>query len=77
MSRQVVLFKAEGKLFHGGDYNQRSDRDKSVVSLSPKLAKGHLDPEYQCLRAIVGKDIDYHQVGVYDVRFTQAVQNFL
>jgi len=76
MSQQVVLFKEEGKLFHGGDYNQRSDRDKSAVSLSRKLAKGRLDPEHQCLKAIVGEDIDYQEVGVCDARFTQAVQQF-
>jgi len=74
MSQQVVLFKEEGKLFHGGDYHQRSDRDKSAVYLSQKLAKGRLDPEYHCRKAIVGKDIDYQQVGVCDARFTQAVQ---
>lgn len=76
MTQQVVLFKEEGELFHGGDYNQRSDRDKSAVSLSRKLAKGLLDPEYYCLKAIVGEDIDYQQVGICDARFTQAMQQF-
>ena len=76
MSQQVVLFKEVGKLLHGGSYDQRSDRDNSTVSLSPKLAKGLFDSEYHCLKAVIGKDINYQQVGVYDARLTQAVPHF-
>ena len=76
MSQQVVLFKANGDLYHGGKYDQQSDRDSSTVSLSPKLAKGRLDSEYYCLKAIVGKDINYQQVGVYDSRLNQEVPYF-
>lgn len=76
MSQQLVLFKEPGKLFHGGDYDQQSDRDKSTVSLSRKLAKGLLDTEYHCLKAIIGKDVFYQQVGVYDERLIQAVPDF-
>jgi len=76
MSQQVVLFNESGQLFHGGDYDQRFDRENSSVSLSRKLAKGVLDTEYYCLKAVVGKDVSYQKVGVFDERFTQAIPNF-
>ncbi len=64
MSTSVVLFKEDGSLLHGGDYQNAEDRDKSTVSLSKKLAKGKKDPDYHCLKALVNKDLLYSSLGV-------------
>lgn len=73
MSQSVVLFKGEN-LLHGGDYQNQSDRERSTVSLSRKLAKGKLDTDYHCLKATVGKDISYSSLGVFDSRLQQTLE---
>lgn len=66
LSQSVVLFTLDGNLLHGGDYKEQQDREKSTVSLSNKLAKGKKDPDNYCLKAVIGKDILYSELGVYD-----------
>jgi len=74
LSQTVVLFKAKGILWHGGEYVEQKDREKNTVSLSRKLAKGKKDDDYYCLKAIVGSDIFYSELGVFDERLQQDVQ---
>ncbi|MBN0989526.1 CRISPR-associated helicase/endonuclease Cas3 [Amphritea pacifica] len=63
MSVSVVLFNEEGELLHGGDFNDQQDRERSLISLAPKHARGQKCPEYYCHKAIVGKDIYYNELG--------------
>ncbi|PHS69651.1 MAG: CRISPR-associated helicase/endonuclease Cas3 [Cycloclasticus sp.] len=65
MSLSVVLFNEDG-LLHGGDYDTQADREDSTVSLSRKYAKGSLDTDLHCLKAVVGRDISYCALGVFD-----------
>ena len=64
MSATVVLLTPEGNLLHGGDINERLDRENSTVALAKKHAKGVIDPTYYCHLAQVGRDIIYNQMGV-------------
>ena len=64
MSGSVVLINTQGELWHGGDYNEQQDREKSTVSLAKKHVKGSLDEMFYCTKAIVGKDINYTNLGV-------------
>jgi CRISPR-associated endonuclease/helicase Cas3 len=64
MSGSVVLINTQGELWHGGDYNEQQDREKSTVSLAKKHVKGSLDEIFHCTKAIVGKDINYNDLGV-------------
>jgi CRISPR-associated endonuclease/helicase Cas3 len=64
MSGSVVLMKSQGELWHGGDYNEQQDREKSTVSLAKKHVKGSLDETFYCTKGIVGKDINYTKLGV-------------
>ena len=66
MSQSVVLFNSDGKLLHGGSYEEQQDREKSTVSLSNKLTKGKKDPDNYCFKAIIGKDVLYSELGVCD-----------
>lgn len=63
MSATVVLFNEEGNLLHGGDFNEQQDRERSTIALAKKYAKGQKDERYYCLKAIVGKDITYTEIG--------------
>ncbi len=74
LSQAVVLFKSKGGLWHGGEYAEQQDREKNTVSLSRKLAKGKKDDDYFCLKAIVGSDIFYSELGVFDERLQQDLQ---
>ena len=64
MSGSVVLMNSKGELWHGGDYNEQQDREKSTVSLAKKHVKGSLDEKFYCTKGIVGKDINYTNLGV-------------
>jgi len=64
MSISVVLFKQEGELYHGGNFNEQQDRELNTISLARKHAKGRKDDTYYCHKAIVGKDIIYNEMGV-------------
>lgn len=77
VSRSVVLFSESNKLLHGGDYEEQADRELNMVSLSKKLAKGTFDENYHCYQAVVGRDIFYNELGVFDDRLQQALDNNL
>lgn len=64
MSSTVVLFNQNGELWHGGDYQQQQDREKSAVSLAKKYAKGIRDEDNHCIKAVVGKDLIYNKLGI-------------
>tara|TARA_R110001599_G_C12275790_1_gene662318 strand:+ start:6334 stop:8724 length:2391 start_codon:yes stop_codon:yes gene_type:complete len=64
MSGSVVLINSQGELWHGGDYSEQQDREKSTVSLAKKHVKGSLDETFYCTKGIVGKDINYTKLGV-------------
>ena len=63
MSESVVLFKGK-QLLHGGDFNEPLDRDRNTVSLTKKRAKGQRDDAYFCIKAQVGQDLIYSDIGV-------------
>lgn len=65
MSQSVVLFKNDGSLFHGGDFNEQHDRERNTVSLSKKMLGGVKDEDFYCFKAVVNKDIYYSNLGVY------------
>lgn len=67
MSVSVVLFNSNGSLLHGGSFDEQSDRERSTVSLARKHAKGKKDNTYYCLKAVVGKDIIYNEMGVITI----------
>jgi len=75
MSQSVVLFKSDGELLHGGSYAEQQDREKSTASLSNKLTKGKKDPDNYCFKAIIGKDILYNELGVFDEQLLQDLEN--
>ncbi len=75
MSSAVVLFKENGELLHGGNFDEQEDREKSTVSLAKKHAKGKLNEQYYCLNAVVGKDIEYSELGVINERLAQDLSN--
>lgn len=64
MSVSVVLFKENGELLHGGDFAEQQDRERSLVSLAPKHAKGAKCEQYFCYKAVMGRDIAYGDMGV-------------
>ena len=64
MSVSVVLLKKDGSLLHGGNIDEQQDRESSTVALAVKHAKGKKDDRYYCLKAVVGKDIIYNEIGV-------------
>lgn len=64
MSATVVLFKNNGQLLHGGDFNEQQDRENSTVALAKKHVKGKKDENYYCYKAVVDKDIMYNKMGV-------------
>ncbi|MGX9417836.1 CRISPR-associated helicase/endonuclease Cas3 [Vibrio sp. RC27] len=64
MSATVVLFKNNGELLHGGDFNEQQDREKNTVALASKHTQGQKDENYYCYKAIVDKDIVYNEMGV-------------
>ena len=43
---------------------EQQDRESSTVALAVKHAKGKKDDRYYCLKAVVGKDIIYNEIGV-------------
>lgn len=63
MSVSVVLFNKKGGLWHGGDFAEQEDRERSLISLAPKHAKGQKCTEYYCYKAVVGEDIQYNEMG--------------
>ncbi|WP_420933594.1 CRISPR-associated helicase/endonuclease Cas3 [Alteromonas sp. A081] len=63
MSVSVVLVDESGALLHGGSFDEQADRERSLISLPPKHAKGTKHPDYFCLKAVVGKDIQYTNMG--------------
>lgn len=63
MSSSVVLVDESGALLHGGSFEEQADRERSLISLPPKHAKGTKHPDYFCKKAIVGKDIEYNKMG--------------
>ena len=77
LSQAVVLFKSKGELWHGGDYAEQQDREKNTVSLSRKMAKGKKDDDFFCLKAMVGLDILYSKLGVFDERLQQDLQQHI
>jgi len=72
-SQSVVLFNKK-ELLHGGDYTNQFDRERSMVSLSRKQAKGKIDSELYCLKAVIGEDVFYNNLGVYDERLERELQ---
>jgi len=74
MSVTVVLLNDQGELLHGGDYNEQHDRELSTVNIAKKHAKGKQDTDLYCINAIVGKDINYSELGVLlpDVKNKQS-----
>ena len=76
LAQSVVLFKSNGKLLHGGDFNEQYDREKSSVSLSKKLAKGIQDEQYYCLKATQNEDINYSHLGVFDQQLVDDIEAF-
>lgn len=63
MSVAVVLINEQGELLHGGDFDEPLDRERSTVSLSPKHARGEKNADFYCYKAIIGKDIQYNELG--------------
>jgi len=63
MSASVVLLNERGDMWHGGDFSEQEDRERSMLSLNPKYAKGSKCTEHYCYKAIVGKDIQYNELG--------------
>jgi len=76
LSQAVVLFKTDGELLHGGNYEEQQDREKSTVSLSKKLAKGKKDTDNYCLKAVIGKDLLYSELGIFDEQLQQDLENY-
>ncbi len=76
LSQAVVLFDSNGNLFHNGNYEEQQDREKNTVSLSKKNAKGKMDENHYCLNAVVGKDIHYSELGVFDERLQQDIDKY-
>jgi len=64
MTASVVLLNDVGELWHGGDYSEQPDREKSTVSIAKKHAKGKQDTEFYCIKAVVNNDIQYGELGV-------------
>ncbi|WP_157134487.1 CRISPR-associated helicase/endonuclease Cas3 [Photobacterium profundum] len=64
MTVSVVLVDEHGKLLHGGDYQEQQDRELSTVSIAKKHVRGIQDADYYCVKATVGQDIDYTELGV-------------
>lgn len=64
MTASVVLFNDQGELWHGGDFKEQQDRERSTVSIAKKHAKGKKDDDYYCIKAIVNSDIKYGELGV-------------
>ena len=64
MTATVVLVDDEGELWHGGDYLEQQDRERSTVSIAKKHAKGKPDKDLYCIRATVNSDIEYGELGV-------------
>ncbi len=77
LQQTVVLFKSKGELLHGGNYDEQQDREKSTISLSNKLAKGKKDTDYYCLKAIIGQDVFYNELGVFDEQLQQDLEKLL
>ncbi|MCK5665568.1 MAG: CRISPR-associated helicase Cas3', partial [Thiotrichaceae bacterium] len=77
LQQTVVLFNTDGDLLHGGNYDEQQDREKSTVSLSRKLAKGKKDTDNFCFKAVIGKDIHYNELGVFDEQLQQDLENYL
>ena len=77
LPQTVVLFKDNGDLLHGGNYDEQQDREKSTVSLSRKLTKGKKDTDNFCFKAVIGKDILYNELGVFDEQLQQDLENYL
>lgn len=63
MTVSVVLVDESGALLHGGNFEEQDDRERSLISLPPKHAKGTKYPDYFCMKAVVGKDIQYTNMG--------------
>jgi CRISPR-associated endonuclease/helicase Cas3 len=63
MSVSVVLVNEYGALLHGGSFEEQADRERSLISLPPKHANGTKCPDYFCTKAVVGKDIEYNNMG--------------
>ena len=76
LSQAVVLFNFDGSLLHGGNYDEQQDREKSTVSLSNKLARGKKDTDNYCFKAVIGKDILYNELGVFDEQLQQDLENY-
>jgi CRISPR-associated endonuclease/helicase Cas3 len=64
MTGSVVLLNKAGELWHGGDYKEQQDRERNTVSLAKKHVRGSKDEKFHCTKAIVGKDINYSNLGV-------------
>jgi CRISPR-associated endonuclease/helicase Cas3 len=64
MSGTVVLVTPEGELYHGGDYNEQKDRENSTISLAKKHVRGIKDEKFYCTKAVIGRDINYTELGV-------------
>jgi len=76
LSKAVVLFKPNNCLLHGGSYDEQQDREKSTVSLSNKLTKGKKDSDNYCFKAVIGKDIFYNELGVFDEQLQQDLESY-
>lgn len=63
MSISVVLVDEYGALLHGGSFEEQADRERSLISLPVKHAKGTKYPDYFCTKAVIGKDIEYNNMG--------------
>jgi CRISPR-associated endonuclease/helicase Cas3 len=64
MSATVIIFKKNGELLHGGDFDEQFDRERSTVSIAKKHAKGTRDDTYHCIKSVLGRDVQYSEIGV-------------
>lgn len=64
MTASVVLVNDVGELWHGGNYCEQQDREKSTVSIAKKHARGKQDSDFYCTKAVVNDDIQYGELGV-------------
>ncbi|KMT64541.1 CRISPR-associated helicase/endonuclease Cas3 [Catenovulum maritimum] len=63
MTVTVVILDEQGNLFHGGNYNEQQDRERSTISIAKKHAKGNQDTNLYCIKAVINKDIIYNELG--------------
>lgn len=63
MAATVVLLNKDNSLLHGGNFDEQQDRENSSISIAPKHVRGIKDSTYYCYKALVGKDVEYNEMG--------------